>query len=89
MFHLIFETDLLFPVFKWFEFNLIFQINLLLFPPLRSEFESRPDLMWENWYFLAVGGQFIAQKLEQLYVLVSSALSTTNHNKTNKVLGVR
>ena len=45
-------------------------------PPLRSDFESRP------------GRQFTAQNLDQLYVLVSSALPTPHHNITDKVLGV-
>ena len=36
----------------------------------------------------AIGGWFTEQNLDQLYVLVSSALLTTCHNITDNVLGV-
>ena len=56
--------------------------------PLRPEFKSQPDLMWESGKLLANGLQFTVQNLDQLYVLVSSAFPTNYHNITDKVLGV-
>ena len=56
--------------------------------PLRSEFESWPNLKWESWWLLAVGQQFTVQSLDQLYVLVSSAHKTTARDMTYTVLKV-
>ena len=60
-------------------------------PPPTSEIRVRvPD--WARVgklvTLLAAGHQFTVQNLDQLYVLVSSALPTTLHNTTNKVPGV-
>ena len=55
---------------------------------LRSKFQFRSDLMWESWRLLVVGLQFTVQNLDQLYVLVCSALLTTHHNITDKVIGM-
>ena len=48
---------------------------------------SLPNLMWESRYLQAVDRQFTTQNLDQLHVLVFSALPTTHHNITNKVPG--
>ena len=65
---------------------MVAQVKHTCLPPPRSEFESQPDLMWESWYLLAIGRQFRVQNLDQLYVLVSSALPMTHHNITITVL---
>ena len=72
--------------------SVIFQSNSdsikTCLPPVRSELKSQPDFTWESWKMLAVGRQFTVQNLDQLYVLVSSALPTTRHNINDEVLGV-
>ena len=55
-------------------------------PTSEVRFGSRPYLKYESWYLLAVGWQFTVQNLDQLYVLVSSALPTTRHEMTCTVL---
>ena len=47
-------------------------------------FDSWPGLKWESWQLLAIGRQFTVQNLDQLYVLVLSALPTTLHDMTCK-----
>ena len=52
-------------------------------PPLRTVVRT-PDLMGESWCLHTDGLQFTVQKLDQLYVLVSSAHKTTRHDMTTQ-----
>ena len=53
---------------------------------IHSPATSRLSLMWERWQLLTAGRQFTVQNLDQLYVLVSSALPTTRRDMTCTVL---
>ena len=63
---------------------------MVTFSPATSEagFGSRHGLKWEGWEVLAVGRQFSVQNLDQLYVLVSSALPTNHRDKICTLLKV-
>ena len=47
-------------------------------------FRAQPQV--GSWYLVAIGQQFIVQNLDQLCVLVSSALPTIRRDKTCTVL---